>query len=74
MTVVITIFKTFQDTQQYPFIPWHLTLPVNILALGAASQYIDGFLEFYCRNCVVILATTCMPLYYVTSDNGRKDA
>ena len=42
------------------------------LALGAASQYSDGFFESNFQNCDVILAVTssnALPLWYVTLEN-----
>lgn len=49
------------------------------MVLGAASQYIDDFLEYNSLNCNVILEVTVapsntLPKYNVTCDNRRKDA
>ena len=44
---MITILKQFSG---------HTKISIYALVLGAASQYLDGFLESNSRNCDIILA------------------
>ena len=73
MTVMITIFTQFQD---------YIITEISFFALVlvTASQYFDGFLESYSRNCDVILAVIVAfidmeeRIVYVTWNSHRKHA